>query len=600
MTDNQFAADRAASGRRIVTRRVLITVLVIVLTVVFVYPVLMLFLGALNNNLPYQGGTLSFDGIVAAFTSPDTWTTIRSSLILVVIGTIVATVLGGLFAWVSTSTNTPGRRLLTPAMICMLFVPPLFYGFGWIMLANKQNGLLNTAFNAIGIAGSPLNIQSWPGLIFTTSLGYVPFAYLLLIGAFRNREQSLDEASQMSGAGLFRTFFRVTLPSIGPTITGVAALLIVLIFQAFDIPQLLGQPVKIYVFSTQIYHYVNDFTPGKYSSAFSLALVMVALVVILFLVQRRLLRGRTFTTLSGKSSQREPLPLGKIRFVFAAVMWVFILLNLVLPLAAVVLGSLQPIFGVMGRLTLQNYTQVLTSPQLTGSLVLTAQMAAIGGLIAMSIALVLAYIMARQRGFIQSYTSLAVWVPWALPGVVMALAYLWAILTVPPVAAALYGTTALVAGVLVIATIPLVSRIAEGALVQLSPELEEAARMSGAGTARVLIGIVLRLLLPSFLSGWFLSALFISGNLAVPAILAPPGVQPVSITAYNLYVSGNAAAGAALFVMILAAAVVVLIVAAIARFAFRAARAGGQRQRASGPTRPRKVQEPAITIQYKP
>ncbi|WP_350353463.1 ABC transporter permease subunit [Microbacterium sp. A8/3-1] len=117
--------------------------------------------------------------------------------------------------------------------------------------------------------------------------------------------------------------------------------------------------------------------------------------------------------------------------------------------------------------------------------------------------------------------------------------------------------------VLIVATIPVSSRIAEGALAQLSPELEEAGRTSGAGSWRVLLTIVLRLIIPSFLSGWFLSALFISGNLAVPMLLAPPGLQPVSLTAYQEFLLGNMSQGAALFMIILIAAMVVLAIAGL-------------------------------------
>jgi iron(III) transport system permease protein len=186
----------------------------------------------------------------------------------------------------------------------------------------------------------------------------------------------------------------------------------------------------------------------------------------------------------------------------------------------------------------------------------------------MAVALLTSYVVLRRRGFLRGFTSFAMWIPWALPGIVLALAYMFAVLALPGLKG-LYGTPLLMGVVLVIATIPLCGRLAEGALAQLAPELEEAGRMSGAGPARVLVSIVLRLLIPSFLSGWFLAALFISGNLAVPTLLAPPGFQPVAVTALTLYLNGDFSTAAALFMIILFAAIVVLAVAGLSMWAGR-------------------------------
>ena len=287
--------------------------------------------------------------------------------------------------------------------------------------------------------------------------------------------------------------------------------------------------------------------------------MILAVIVVLFVAQKLVLGNRNYSTLSGKGFRREPQQLGAGRFVLTGVIVLYAIINLVLPAGAVLLGSLEPVFGVFGRLTFDNFVAVFQSPDLMNSLQLTALLSIFGGLIAMGIALLTSYVVLRRRGFLRGFTSLAVWMPWAMPGIVLALAYLWIVLSVPALSN-LYGTAWLMLIVLVIATIPLVSRIAEGALAQISPELEEAARISGAAPTRVFVGIVLRLVLASFGAGWFLSALFISGNLAVPAMLASPVAKPVASTAYELFASGQTSEAAALFLIILFAAFVVLAV----------------------------------------
>lgn len=552
------------------------TIFVIALGAIFIYPVLMLFFGALNDGLPGSSTKgWSADAFVASWTSPETYVTLMNSVIIAVAGTVIAVLIGALFAWVSTSTNVPGRKALTPIMVLSLLLPPLFYGFGWIMLANQQTGLLNDVWQHwFGLPGTPFNVEGWAGLILLAGLGFSPFTYLLLVGAFQNRDQSLDEASRISGASMTQTMFKVTLPSIAPALTGVIALTIVLNLQSFDVPQLLGRPANIFVFSTEIYRRIYDFSPSDYGSAYSLSIMILLLIVILFIGQRLVLGKRNYSTLSGKGFRREPQQLGGARWVLTAAIAVYAVVNLILPGGAVLLGSLEPVFGVFSHLSFANYVSVFQDPALMSSLRLTAMLAVVGGLIAMCVALVTAYVVLRRRGFLRTYTSFAVWMPWAMPGIVLALAYLWIVLSTPGLSD-LYGTQWLMLIVLVIATIPLVSRIAEGALAQISPELEEAARISGAGPTRVLVGIVLRLVIASFGAGWFLSALFISGNLAVPAMLASPVAKPVASTAYELFANGETSEAAALFLIILAVAFVLLAVVggATALVRYRARRA---------------------------
>lgn len=556
-------SDRRASVARSVFSGVLWSIFIVALTVIFIYPVTMIVVGAFRDGLPTQNLPFTLSGLAAAFTSSGLWTTLSNSVILVLACGTIAIAGGGFFAWISSSTNVPGAKILTPLMVINLFIPPLFHTLGWIMLGNPQNGLINQAAMFLGSESSIFNIQSWGGLILLLSLGYMPFAYILMLGAFMNRDQTLDEAALISGAGTFRTFFTITLPSVGPAITGAAILIAVLVFQSFDSPQLIGRQAGIFVFSTQIYRYVRDTAPAEYTQAFALSLVLIILVLALFILQRVLLRGRSFTTLTGKTSKREPQQLGPIRWVFAALIAIFTLLNFVLPLFAMILGSLQKIYGVMSTgFTFKHYIRVFTDPVLSSSLSLTAWLAVVGGFGSIAIALLTSYVVARKSGFLKAYTSFAVWIPWALPGIVLALAYMFAVLYIPAFRQ-LYGTAILMTIVLIVATIPVSSRIAEGALAQLSPELEEAGSVSGANSLRVLWSIVLKLIMPSFLAGWFLSALFISGNLAVPMLLAPPGMVPVAQSAFQLYLAGDMAAGAALFMVILIAAVLVLAVAGI-------------------------------------
>jgi iron(III) transport system permease protein len=94
---------------------------------------------------------------------------------------------------------------------------------------------------------------------------------------------------------------------------------------------------------------------------------------------------------------------------------------------------------------------------------------------------------------------------------------------------------------------------ASAAMAQISPELQEAARISGASATRALVDVVLRLIAPSFLIGWFMAAILTSGNLDVPLLLDAPGQRPIVSVIYDLNSRGDFSLACALLVITLAA-----------------------------------------------
>jgi len=168
----------------------------------------------------------------------------------------------------------------------------------------------------------------------------------------------------------------------------------------------------------------------------------------------------------------------------------------------------------------------------------------------MALALLIAYAVAHNRSRLGRVAELLTWLPWAVPGVVLSLAIAWAYVSVPGLRE-LYSTVWIVMLALVVAAVPVATRAAQPAIAQLGRELEEASRIGGAGPMRMFTGIVLPLILPSFLAGWFLVAIVISGNLAVPILLTSPDNVTVPIVVFNLYTDGETAQAAALFVVVL-------------------------------------------------
>lgn len=531
----------------------------------FAYPVLMLVTGAFRNSDPSRPAEWSFEGFKLAYTDPVTYDTLRNSVILAVNVTLIATTLGVVFAFLVTRTTAPLRRVVTPMMVFVIALPPLFFTLGWAFLGDPRVGLINTL--ASKIAGSDvtvINVFSWVGIILVISLKGASFGYFLLLGPFMAVDRSLEEASQITGAGWISTLLRVELPVLGPAITSVLIINLIVGLEIFETPMILGFSSGIEVFATRIYNLIGNNTPPEYGAASALALLLVAVMIALVTAQWRILGHRQFTTVTGKGHNTSPWEIGRgWRYGGTVLILFYGLLALVLPLLQLILSSLQPVFGRYDSLSLLNYRELLGDPQIAQALRTTLVVSLLGGFLAMALALVVTYAATRSRSWFRRPLELSTWLPLAVPGVVLSLGMAWAYLSVPGLRN-LYGTMGLVLLGLVVAAVPIASRVVQPALQQIGRELEESARTGGASAVRTFLGIVLPLIRRSFLAGWFVTALVISGNLAIPILLASPETETIALTAYNLYREGFPAMAAAASVLVLGVIAVGLVIIRVA------------------------------------
>ncbi|MCS5734515.1 ABC transporter permease [Herbiconiux daphne] len=537
--------------------------LIVISLFLFALPIVMLVVGAFRNAAPGAPAQWSFEAFVRTYTDPASYTTLGNSVILAGSSTAIGVVVALVLAFLVTRTTTPLRRLVTPAMVLVVALPPLFYAISWGMLGNPTIGLINTVWKQLSGSGDALfDVNSWAGLILVVSLKNAAFAYLLIIGPFRALDRSLEEAAQVAGAGRLRTILGIDLVMLAPAITGVTILTFVIGLEAFDVPLFLGTPAGIDVFSTQIYSLIASRSPADYGGASAISLLLVVVVIALVLLQWRILGRRRFTTVGGKSYRTEPWNIGPWRWVGAVFIGIYLLVAIVAPLFQLVLGSLQPYFGAGTVYSLANYQKLLTNHTTVTALQSTFFVGLVGGLVAMVLALTLVYAITHNETRLRRLLDMLTWLPYAVPGVVLSLGLAWTYVSLPGFRQ-LYGSVFLVALALVVAVTPIATRAIQPAVIQINRELEEASRVSGAKPGRMVLGIVLPLIMPSFLSGWFVVAIVMSGNLAIPILLSSSTSPTVPLLVYQLYGQGQTSQAAALFVIMLVGLLFGLAVVAV-------------------------------------
>ncbi|WP_348786573.1 sugar ABC transporter permease [Leifsonia sp. NPDC080035] len=159
----------------------------------------------------------------------------------------------------------------------------------WNMLFDPTSGPINQFLHAIGIADAPgwTASTTWalPAVIITSVWRDMGYYMVLFLAGLQAIPREYYEAAQMDGAGRWRSFWNVTLPSLRPTTFLVLVLLSVSSFKVFDLIFVMtqGGPGRATLVLSQLI-YQDGIINGEfgYSSAISLVLFLIVLLVTVF------------------------------------------------------------------------------------------------------------------------------------------------------------------------------------------------------------------------------------------------------------------------------------------------------------------------------
>jgi iron(III) transport system permease protein len=315
----------------------------------------------------------------------------------------------------------------------MFFVPTLPWILSWILLISPRSGLLNLALAPILPAGFHFNAYSYEALVILGAMASVPILFLLLYPSFPNMDPSLEEAAQMSGANRLTLLRRVTLPLLAPSILAAAALSLVVGMESFEVEQLLGTPAGIFVFTTRIYDLLYFRETPQFGAASALSMVLLIFTLGLLLAQRRILGGRSFVTVTGKGFRSRRVDLGRWRWPTFAIAAAYLLISGILPFVILLLNSLMQVSGFIDlqMLTTRGWAKALSSPQLVTSIQNTVVVGLLTATLGVMVAALAAYTVARLRWKGRTLMDTMPWLPIAIPGMVLALGFLWAFVGLP-------------------------------------------------------------------------------------------------------------------------------------------------------------------------
>jgi iron(III) transport system permease protein len=467
------------------------------------YPVVLLFIKSFNIAGPGQPTAWGLANWIVTFNDWSLLNTFGYTFALALVRTIISMAIAIFFVWAVTRTDMPCGRFIETTLWLGFFLPVLPMTLGWMLLLDPSIGVLNVFLvNNFGISEPPFNVFSFWGIVWCHLAYSVSIRFLLLAPAFRAMDASLDEAARMSGSSSLGTLLRINVPILAPAIVASISLGFIKSLESFEIEWLLGRSAGISVVSTKIHDLIN-YQPPFYGRATALCAIFLFFIFVMIWLQRTVLRDRDYTTLSGRGFTTRPVALGRWRW---PVFWIcisFLTISIVVPLAMLLMGTFMNAFGFFNlekTWTLDHWMHTFDDPLFLSALRNTMMAATIATLLGTLLYAIVSYIIVRTNFFGRHLLDLLSWLPWALPGILISLALLWVALGSGDVVRLIYGTTFVVALAIIVKELPLGVQMMKTGTIQISRELEEASRMSGASWKRTFTRIMLPLLQPSIVA----------------------------------------------------------------------------------------------------
>lgn len=537
-TATRTTATRASIGLTGATTAALAVLVALPLAFVFlqaIFPALAQ--GRLTEPFGHLGRTLGDPALLEL-----TLNTLKLGACVVALAALIGIPLGtlrGLF-------NVPFARAWDVVLLVPFMIPPYIAALGWIMLLQPRGYVQQLA----GVHAGPL-LFSFGGVVFVMTLNVLPVVYFAVSRGMAASGSRLADVGRVCGGGPWRCFWRISLPLATPGIAASLLLVFAMAIEEYGTPAALAANAGFFVLVTGIERRFSEW-PIDLPGASTLSLILVALAMMAFLFQRRLMRGRAFETATGKPIDVELRPLGAWRLPVAALFALVALVATVAPLCAIVATALSRTLS--GGLAVSNLSWVhFRAIAQTGSdamqalgtsLALGLGAALLTGLLGLLVAYCVVKTRTRGRVVLDALAML----PNTLPGIVVAVGLIlaWNQTWWPVTPYNTWGILLLAYGCLLL---PYPVRYAQAALQQIGDSLEAAARVHGAGTVTALVRILLPLLAPSLLAAMLLVFAVASRELVASLLLAPTGVQTVSLFIWRQFEQGSVGQGMAMSVV---------------------------------------------------
>lgn len=494
------------------------------------------------------------------------WVPLKNSFIVAIGSGILGIAIGGSIAWFVTRSDLKCKKFISSVFVFPYMMPAWTLALFWTnMFQNSKVGGGNVGMveSLFGICMPEWFVYGLFPMIVVIGLHYSPFAYLLIGGILKNMDATLEESATILKASRWTIIRRITIPIVMPAILSTFLLIFSSGFSSYTVPVFLGSAVKTYTLSTKMRQLIQA---GYEGQGYIIAFISILLgCIILGINQWFTGKRKSFTTVTGKSGQVSLVKLRKANWPITIVLIVFICFVAIMPLISFALESVirQPGNYSLSNMTLHFWIGTEASAYETGmiaGILLNPTMwKAVGRqvLLALVVAMIvgtsgmlIGYSCVRRRGskLSRMVESLAFF-PYLMPA--MAFGTIYLAVSTSANFKWLYGTFALLVIVASVKFLPFASRSGVNSMLQIAPEIEEAAIIFGVPWRKRMTRILFPIQKSSILSGYLLPVISVMREVALFTLLVPFPRYLLTTMLFSFNETGYAQYGSAVTLLII-------------------------------------------------
>ncbi len=534
---------------RLNSKTIVIGIAVLLLVYFVILP-----MGLLLFDSVWKDGTVNLSNYREVYSLDVNWRALTNTVELSLLVMAASVVITFPLAWLVGRTDLPGKKFYRTILISSYMIPPYVGAIAWTQLLNPSVGYLNDIFKWLfNLQTAPFNIYTFGGIAWVLTLFYSPFAFITISRAMEKMDPTLEEAARISGASPLRTLINVTLPLMAPSILAGGLLVFIAAGSCFGIPAIVGMPGNIEVLTTRIvtYLYMGSDEGVRDSTALAASLMFIANGLLFFMTW--MMGRKDYTTISGKSTRPNIVELGKWKWVAVAGISTYAAIAVIIPIGSIVMTSFLKSLS-KSVLSLSNYgfdpwIPVITSAQYMETIWNSVLYGIIAATIGTLLSLFVAYLAVKTTLRGRTLPDLLTVVGGSTPSIVIALALI--ITFSGNFGLNLYSTMWILVVAYLVKYMTMSVRTISAALTQVHISLEEAALNSGADWLRCCKDIIVPLIAPSIVAGWFLIFMPSFYELTMSLLLYGSETKTIGVLLYELQTYADTQNASVLSVIIL-------------------------------------------------
>ncbi|MBQ8795700.1 MAG: carbohydrate ABC transporter permease [Clostridia bacterium] len=278
-------ADRKVKPPKGKPKKIWLTILFSVVSVFYIAPVFMVLLNSFKKNtfvktetfaLPNAESWAGFDNFIkgVTFGGYPFWKSVLFSLVITLLSTFLIIFFTSMAAWYISRVNSPICKIVYYACVFSMVIP-----FQMVMFT-----LSKTAYN--------LKLNT-PWTIPVIYLGFgAGLAVFMFTGFVKSIPLEIEEAAAIDGCGPFRTYFKVVLPMLKPTIISVAILEIMWVWNDYLLPYLVLDGTKYRTIPIHIQYLKGSYGTVDLGATMALIFMSIVPVIVFYLTcQKHIIKG---------------------------------------------------------------------------------------------------------------------------------------------------------------------------------------------------------------------------------------------------------------------------------------------------------------------